>query len=128
MKNLFLSAIFATVAFVSNAQLFNFQTFRYQEITIPDISRDSIFSNEMIFESTYIFDLNKNSITSSINGIVSTCKVTVIIQDTYIFLTYVDFPTTSWTINLNKNTAVYNEINSDNEKEFRFTSSILTKL
>ncbi len=128
MKNLFLSAIFATIAFTSNAQVFNFQTVRYQEIIIPDVSRDSIFSNEMIFESTYIFDLNNNTVTANINGIVSICKVTVAVQDQYIFLTYVDFPTTSWTINLNKNTAVYNEINSQNEKEFRFNNAILTKL
>jgi ABC-type multidrug transport system permease subunit len=126
MKKLLISVIFTIVAFASNAQVFVFQSFQVQEITIPDISRDSVFHEKRDFISTYIFDLSENTITSSIDGIIY--KASIIIYDQYIFLTYVDFPSAIYTINLNEKTMVFLEINLDNQTEYHFPNAILTKL
>ena len=131
MKNLFLSAIFATVAFASNAQLFTFQTFDFQEVVIKN--EDTTYSEVIPFTATYIFDITNNTITADINGVVTTLSVFCFIDsvsdgDQYAGLTYNDFPTKGWLINVTTKEVVYVELREGYDYACRFKNAVLTKL
>jgi hypothetical protein len=131
MKNLFLSAIFATVAFASNAQLFTFQTFDFQEVVIKN--EDTTYSEVIPFTATYIFDITNNTITADINGVVTTLSVFCFVDsvsdgDQYAGLTYNDFPTKGWLINVTTKEVVYVELREGYDYACRFKNAVLTKL
>ena len=131
MKNLFLSAIFATVAFASNAQLFTFQTFDFQEVVIKN--EDTTYSEVIPFTATYIFDIINNTITADINGVVTTLSVFCFVDsvsdgDQYAGLTYNDFPTKGWLINVTTKEVVYVELREGYDYACRFKNAVLTKL
>jgi len=128
MKNLFLSAIFALVAFTSNAQVFTLQTFQFQTVTIPDNGTDTVYSDEFEFEATYIFDVANNTISAGINGNFTQLSVFTSQIDNCIYLTYNDFPTQYWVIDISANTVTFNELTAVNVETIQFTKSILTKL
>jgi len=128
MKNLFLSTIFATVAFVYNAQVFTLQSFQYQTVTIPDNGIDTVYSEEYEFEATYIFDTDNNSISAGINGNFTQLSVFTYQIDNCIYLTYNEFPTQYWVIDISANTVTFNELTTDDVKIIQFTKSIFTKL
>ena len=60
MKRLFLSAIFAVVAFASNAQVINLKVSEYQETVIKN--NDTTINNSTSFNTTYIFDITNDLI------------------------------------------------------------------
>jgi len=132
MKNLFLSAIFATVAFASNAQVFTLQTFEFQEVIIRNA--DTTYSEVTPFVATYIFDIANNTITADINGVVTILSVfcfidTVSAGDQYTGLTYNDFPLQGWLINITTKEVVYSELRANNSDIIlQFPNAILTKL
>jgi hypothetical protein len=128
MKNLFLSAIFALVAFTSNAQVFTIQTFQFQTVTIPDNGTDTVYSDEFEFEATYIFDVANNTISAGINGNFTQLSVFTSQIDNCIYLTYNDFPTQYWVIDISANTVTFNELTAVDVETIQFTKSILTKL
>ena len=128
MKNLFLSAIFAIVAFTSNAQVFTLQTFQFQTVNIPDNGTDTVYSNEFEFEATYIFDVANNTISAGINGNFTQLSVFTSQIDNCIYLTYNDFPTQYWVIDISANTVTFNELTAVDVETIQFTKSILTKL
>lgn len=131
MKNLFLSAIFAVVSFTSIAQVFSFQTFDFQEVIIRN--SDTSYSEVMPFNATYVFDATNNTITSSINGIITTLTVFCFVDtipdgDSYIGLTYNDFPTKGWLINITTKEVLYLESRDGYDYLCQFKNSVLTKL
>jgi hypothetical protein len=128
MKKLILSAIFALVAFTSNAQVFTLQTFQFQTVTIPDNGTDTVYSDEFEFEATYIFDVANNTISAGINGNFTQLSVFTSQIDNCIYLTYNDFPTQYWVIDISANTVTFNELTAVNVETIQFTKSILTKL
>ena len=128
MKNLFFSAIFAFVAFTSNAQVVTLQTFQFQTVTIPDNGTDTVYSDEFEFEATYIFDVANNTISAGINGNFTQLSVFTSQIDNCIYLTYNDFPTQYWVIDISANTVTFNELTAVDVETIQFTKSILTKL
>jgi len=128
MKKIFLSAIFVAVAFASNAQVFTLQTFQFQTVTIPDNGTDTVYSDEFEFEATYIFDVANNTISAGINGNFTQLSVFTSQIDNCIYLTYNDFPTQYWVINISANTVTFNELTAVDVETIQFTKSILTKL
>jgi hypothetical protein len=131
MKRLFISAIFATVAFVSNAQVFTLQTFDFQEVIIRN--DDTTYSEVMPFIATYIFDIANNTITADINGVVTTLSVfcfvdSVPASDQYAGLTYNDFPTRGWIINITTKEVLYTELREGYDYTCQFKNAVLTKL
>jgi len=128
MKNLFLSTIFVVIAFASNAQVFTLQSFQYQTVTIPDNGTDTAYSEEYEFEATYIFDVDNNTISAGINGNFTQLSVFTSQIDNCIYLTYNDFPTQYWVIDISANTVTFNELTTDDVKIIQFTKSIFTKL
>ncbi len=128
MKKLILSAIFAVVAFSINAQVFTLQTFQFQTVTIPDNGTDTVYSDEFEFEATYIFDVANNTISAGINGNFTQLSVFTSQIDNCIYLTYNDFPTQYWVIDISANTVTFNELTAVNVETIQFTKSILTKL
>jgi len=128
MKKLILSAIFALVAFTSNAQVFTLQTFQFQTVTIPDNGTDTVYSDEFEFEATYIFDVANNTISAGINGNFTQLSVFTSQIDNCIYLTYNDFPTQYWVIDISANTVTFNELTAVDVETIQFTKSILTKL
>jgi hypothetical protein len=131
MKRLFISAIFATAAFTSNAQVFNFQTFDFQEVVIRN--EDTTYSEVKPFVATYVFDVTNNTITASINSIVTTLSVFCFVDsvpdgDSYVGLTYNDFPTKGWLINVTTKEVLYLESRNEYDYSCRFKNAVLTKL
>jgi hypothetical protein len=131
MKRLFISAIFATAAFTSIAQVFNFQTFDFQEVVIKN--DDTTYSEVMPFTATYIFDITNNTITADINGIITTLSVFCFVDsvsegDQYAGLSYNDFPTKGWLINVTTKEVVYVELRDGYDYACRFKNAVLTKL
>ena len=131
MKRLFLSAIFAVVAFTSTAQVFTLQTFDFQEVIIRN--DDTTYSEVMPFVATYIFDIANNTITADINGVVTTLSVFCFVDsvsegDQYAGLSYNDFPTKGWLINVTTKEVVYVELRDGYDYACRFKNAVLTKL
>ena len=125
MKNLILSAIFAVVAFSSNAQVISVTVTEYR----LSIFEDSNFTQtEFIpFKAAYIFDVDNNVITSIINSEVVTKSVfTYDLTDDYgtrtIGLTYNDFPTFSWTLNLSTREIIYQEMYAAEDRLYEFVA------
>jgi hypothetical protein len=128
MKKIFLSVVIAFTSFVSNAQVFTLQTFQFQTVTIPDNVTDTVYSDEYEFEATYIFDVANNMISAGINGNFTQLSVFTSQIDNCIYLTYNDFPTQYWVIDISSNTVTFNELTAVDVKIIQFTKSILTKL
>ena len=130
MKKIFLSAIVAFATFTSNAQVFNFQTFDFQEVVIRN--GDTTYSEVKPFVATYVFDVTNNTITASINGVVTTLSVFCFVDsvpdgDSYVGLTYNDFPTIGWLINVTTKEVLYLESRNEYDYSCQFKTAILTK-
>jgi hypothetical protein len=131
MKKLILSAVVAFASFTSTAQVFTLQTFDFQEIIIRN--DDTTFSEVMPFTATYIFDITGNTITADINGVVTTLSVFCFVDsvsegDQYAGLSYNDFPTRGWLINITTKEVVYVELRDGYDYACRFKNAVLTKL
>lgn len=123
MKNLFLSSIFAVVAFVSNAQIINVQTFEFQQITI---SSDTTYSEPYPFIATYTFDLSQNTLTSFINNQTKTAKLIRFedLDDNTMVFIYTDNPSTGWYVNIQNKSVSFFQMTLDAEIESRITKSV----
>ena len=124
MKKLSISLVAILISVVANSQIISLQFFQCQEIVKTE--SDTIVSDVYNVNLNYIFDLNENIVSTTINATFLQESITVYSNiDNVITLVYTDNASAGWILNLDKKTATYFEIHVDSDKELIIINPIL---
>ena len=124
MKKLLISVVAILISVVTNSQTISLQFFQCQEIVKTE--SDTTVSDIYNVNLNYIFDLNENIVSTTINATFLQESITVYSNiDNVITLVYTDNASAGWILNLDKKTATYFEIHVDSDKELIIINPIL---
>jgi hypothetical protein len=124
MKKLLISVVAILISVVANSQIISLQFFQCQEIVKTE--SDTIVSDIYNVNLNYIFDLNENIISTTINGMFLQETITVYSNtDNVITLVYTENASAGWILNLDKKLATYFEIHVNSDKELIIINPIL---